>query len=155
MRRRRTGGVAARRLGVGCLAASLLALGLGGCVSPRNGLGTNSSQCFRALAVARADVGKKATFAGVRYLTASQLKGDLKRSRSHTLAGLPAANHPICLVAYRGSFSVASVKNPWPPGRKTGKLALVAVQQSNEHVVLTILLTRAPLRLTREFPLTR
>lgn len=140
------------------LLAALVGLAglLGGCTSPRDVLGTTASPCYGALAVARVAVHQEGRFSGVRRVAGRTLLGLLEAvhapARDRRLVG-PRTD--LCLVAYRGHFAAARLERPFRSARPVGPLAVVVVRQASTTVVGTLVLERAPLRLTRVFPLLR
>src|SRR5260370_21668344 len=93
-----------RRGAVAALAAAWLgAATLAGCPSARNTLGTNSSLCYRALAVARDAVHNKGQFAGVRLVKVAALTHyPPLRPELTARSGTPPLD--VCVVSDRGRF---------------------------------------------------
>ena len=120
---------------------------LSGCTSARDTLGTNSSPCFRALAIAKGAVHGRGTFQGVRLVPVSSLRpfhhvDATLRSRSSTPL------HNVCVVSYRGTFRADQVRRPagpLPPSG-TGHVALVVVSNPQNRLLATFVLAREPLR---------
>jgi hypothetical protein len=134
------------------LCAGLLA---SGCTSPRNALGTRESSCFKALPVARAAVRDRGRFAGVRYLTGEALVRVLGALHPPERGVPPRANSRhvgICVVAYSGHFDASEVADGRPVDARAGRLALVVVRARDERLLATIVIEKAPLRLTRLYP---
>jgi len=131
------------------MATAVLALALGGCTPPRNALGTSSSQCFRALAVAPAAVHHRGRFAGVRYLSAASLAKAVEASAGRGY-GLPRAieanTAAVCVVRYRGSFEASGLTEEWPPGRKQGTVAAVVLVAKSDKLLATVLIDRQSVR---------
>lgn len=133
------------------VAAGLCAvsLGLGGCTVEKNVLGPKESICFSAIPVARTLVGKKAVFAGVRYLGPRSLVGSIERAEHHHL--MPPAmlrqmgRHAACLVAYRGRLSPRSLATGWRPGRGPYRFAIVVIRLRDHRLLGVVLLRRPPL----------
>ena len=137
-------------------AACIMAVGsvlLAACTSPRNVLGTNSSPCFRALAVARNAVGGRGTFTGVRLLSARAVVADLRHGRrtQPLPTAVTAATGEICVVGYRGTFTRSGVDKVWPPRISSGSFAAVFVPEGQERVILTYLSVHPSLRFSRLF----
>ena len=136
-----------RTVGAALVALALGVATLAGCTSARNTLGTNSSVCYRALAVAEDAVHSKGQFAGVRLLSLSSLT----RS-SHVRAVLTAraggSLHSVCLVSYRGEFRLDQVQRPagLTPSGGVGHFAIVAVSVPRNVLLATIVLEREPVR---------
>jgi hypothetical protein len=136
------------RLRLGLAAGlALCALSTAACTAARDTLGTNSSPCFRALAIAADAVHERGTFAGVRLVSAASL------ARFHHLNATltrrsPTAIRDVCLVSYRGTFNRQQVE--WPAGRLPpsgiGHFAVVVVSTPANHLLATFVLAREPLR---------
>jgi hypothetical protein len=128
-------------------ALALGTVGAGGCTSARNTLGTNSSPCFRALALAADAVHDRGTFAGVRLAPASTL------AKFHHLNLVLTERsttplHNVCLVSYRGMFRLSEVSKPAgrvPPSGQ-GHFAIVVVSTPQNRLLATFVLERQPLR---------
>lgn len=129
----------------------VVGLGLGGCDSVRNGLGTRDGLCFPALPAARQLVGSEATFAGVRLLSAHALDKAIRRR----LGALPLKapdpltdylHRPACLVAYRGAVPPKVVAQAWQPEKGPHRFTIVVVRQSDDKVLGVVVLPKAPLR---------
>ena len=134
------------------LLALALALALSGCTSPRDALGTNSSPCFRALAVAKDAVGGRGVYDGVRYLAAQALVSALHRAEhagARPPRALAEARDAVCAVNYRGRFSSGAVRSGWPVGRERGRFAVVAVDAKSDAVLGTLVLYRPLLRFSK------
>lgn len=132
---------------------------VGGCTSARNDLGPHQSSCFRVLPAAEKAVAGRGRLAGVKYLSADAFLASLRSLRHYSAVKLPpalesAARSSVCLVAYQGEFTTADVKDGWSPRRGTssGAFAIVVVRQSDDELLATVILRRAPLRLARVFP---
>jgi hypothetical protein len=134
------------------VAATALALGLSfavvpSCTSARNTLGTNSSVCLRALAVAQDAVHGRGKFAGVRFVPVSALV-----KYKHLHAALTARAHPplhdVCLVSYRGRFRLDQVDNPAgrAPAGGVGHFAIVVVSVPRNALLATFVLQHEPVR---------
>lgn len=150
---RRSSGISRRgraALTVGVLAV-LVGGVLGGCTSPRNALGASSSPCFRALPTAHAAVHGHGQLLGVQYLTIGSIDKGLKHTDQFValLDSLAPAGNEVCLVGYQNDYLASAVEHPWPPGRLQAKYALVLVDLHGERVLATLLLERAPIRLSR------
>jgi len=129
-------------------AAAAMVVGGGlaaGCTSPRNALGTNSSQCFRAIPVATDAVADRGTLVGARLESVSSLHqrlGALLDARAPTVK-------TVCVVAFRGRFRIDQVKRPYGPAPSTGSgiFAIVVVSEPGNQLVGTVVLAKAPLPL--------
>jgi hypothetical protein len=133
---------------VAALAAAWLgAATLAGCTSARNTLGTNSSLCYRALAVARDAVHNKGQFAGVRLVKVSALT-HYPHLRSELTARSGTPPRDVCLVSYRGRFRLDQVDRPAGsvPAGGVGRFAVVAVSVPRNALMATVVLEREPVR---------
>jgi hypothetical protein len=129
----------------------VLGAGAAACTAPRNALGTNSSPCFRALAVAKDAVGESARFAGVRYISAHDFLAAVRRDdHSGTVPPLAvrSTRDAVCAVNYRGEFSAATVSHGWPAGR-SGHYAVVAVNAKTNKLLGTLVLNHPPLQFSK------
>jgi hypothetical protein len=131
---------------------SVVVVGLGlsslsGCTSARNTLGTNSSPCFSALALAKDAVHGHGTFAGVRLVSESSLAklhhvDAVLKQRSSTRL------HNLCLVAYRGAFRPSEVMRAAgkisPSG--VGHFAIVVISTPQNKLLATFVLQKEPVR---------
>ena len=137
----------------GVLAAGLLALVLASCTSPRNALGTNSSPCFRALAVAPTAVHHHGRFAGVRYLSAKYIAKAIENA-SKGAKSLPPAikanTETVCAVEYLGPFVATDLLKLWPSTRHRGRYAVVVVVARTDKLLVTILFDREAVRFEKE-----
>jgi hypothetical protein len=141
----------ARRLfGTAALVGSSMLL-LSGCTSPRNALGTPIGRCFKVLPAARLAVDGRGRFTGVRYVTVADFAKVLHQRHplliDTKLAGSKLAT-AVCVVAYVGDYSAGQVKDGVPAGA-TGHFALVVVRSNDAKVIATVVLKRAPLRLSK------
>lgn len=138
---------ARRAAAVGCLVVAAM---LAGCTSARNTLGTNSSQCYKAVAVTSDAVHDRGTFVGIRLLSARQV------SRYHHLEVLLRARAPavktVCVAAYHGSYRLDQVQMPFgaQPANGGGPIAIVVVSTPQNKLIGTIVLSRIPLPIRHE-----
>ncbi len=140
----RPGGI--RRLAaVGAVALGSLAVA--GCTSARDTLGTNSSPCFKALALGADAVHDRGKFAGVRLLSAQTIKkiprvDDVLSERSSTRL------HNVCAVAYSGTFRRSQVERPAGrvPASGVGHFAIVVVSTPQNVLLATFVLEKEPVR---------
>jgi len=139
------------RMRRGC-AVVLVVLSLGvatlsGCTSARNTLGTNSSLCIRALAVARDAVHNQGQFAGVRLVKVSTLT-PYPHLHQVVTARSSGPLRDVCLVSYRGRFRLDQVDRPTgraPPGG-IGRFAIVVVSLPRNALLATVVLEHEPVR---------
>ncbi|HEY5024306.1 MAG TPA: hypothetical protein VII76_04955 [Acidimicrobiales bacterium] len=140
------GGRRARRLSV----VAVVVVGsswLSGCTAARDTLGTNSSPCFHALALAADAVHDRGEFAGVRLVADStlahvhQVEAVLEQRSSTPL-------HNVCLVAYRGDFRLSQVRRPAGkiPASGVGHFAMVVVSTPQNTLLATFVLEKEPVR---------
>jgi hypothetical protein len=145
---------------VAVLAGILLpVLTLTSCTSVRNVLGTHVSACFRVLPTASQAVDAKGAYQGVRYVPPDGLLSGIQHERTGTpTTPVPpalraAAHESVCLVEYKGTYSVASVTAGWSPaGDAADPYAVVVVRQSDDVVLATVLLRKEPMRFSRNYP---
>jgi hypothetical protein len=136
----------------------LAASGVAGCTSARNALGPSESPCFRAIPIARAAVNNKGRFSGVRYVDAREFASairtakELARGKIAIPDALTDASGPVCVIAYRGEYDPNRVASGWSPTGRVGSLAIVVVRLEKLNVIATVVLRRAPLRLSKVFP---
>jgi hypothetical protein len=120
---------------------------LAGCTAARDTLGTNSSPCFRALALAEDAVHHRGEFAGVRLVSDSTLS---KRSHFESVLKQRSTTplHDLCLVSYRGSYRPSQVKRPAGkvPASGVGHFAIVAVSTPQNKLLATFVLEKEPVR---------
>lgn len=143
MRRRVTIGVGALALLGGLLGA--------GCTAARNTLGTNSSPCFRAVAVATDAVEDRGTLAGVRLLGTRDLdRRPRLRDELSTRAG--HAVKSVCAVAFTGQYRTTDVRDPLgaAPAGGTGTIAVALVSYPQDHLLGTLVLSKVPLPFRHE-----
>ena len=136
----------ARRLGAIAVVA-LGTLSVTGCTAARDTLGTNSSPCFRALALAADAVRDRGAFAGVRLVSASSL-AKLQRVDKVLAQRSRTRLHNVCLVSYRGTFRPDQVKlpaGPVPPSGE-GHFAVVVVTNPQNVLLATFVLEKEPVR---------
>jgi len=132
-----------------CIAAITLGTaGLSGCAAPRNTLGTNSSPCFRALALAEDAVHDRGAFAGVRLIAYSTLAKQHPRLEAALRARSSTRLHNVCLVSYRGTFRPSQVKRPAgkAPPSGVGHFAIVVVSTPQNQLLATFVLEKEPVR---------
>lgn len=118
---------------------------LSGCTSARDTLGTNSSPCFHALALAADAVHDRGVFAGVRLVSdASLAKHDRMEPVIKARSSTPL--HSLCLVAYRGSFRLSEVHRPAGkmPSSGVGHFAIVVVSTPQNQLLATFVLEKEP-----------
>jgi len=129
-----------------------LVLGLAGCTTARDTLGTNASSCFEALAVAADAVHDQGTFAGVHLLKLTAAGTDL-RLEAEVMARAGPGVHDICVVSYRGNFRVDQVMRPLgaPPAGGHGRFAIVIVSKPQNRVIGTVIRQTQPLRFGHPF----
>ena len=128
----------------------VVALGLSslpGCTSARDTLGTNSSPCFSALALAKDAVHGHGMFAGVRLVSESSLVklhhvDAVIKQRSSTRL------HNVCLVAYRGDFRPSQVMRAAGkvPASGVGHFAVVVISTPQNKLLATFVLEKEPVR---------
>ena len=140
---RATAGAGRRGAVAAVVAVCLSAATLAGCTSARDALGTNSSQCFEALAIAGNAVHLRGTFAGVRLVSLTSFG---KAASLRARAG-PSV-HDVCVVSYRGTFRFDQVERPLgqEPLDGVGFYAIVIVSNPQDHLLATVVRRTQPLR---------
>ena len=135
------------------VAVALGMLSLSGCTAARDTLGTNSSPCFRALALAADAVHDRGVFTGVRLVSASSLaklhRPDFQRVESLLSQRSRTRLRNLCLISYRGTFRPDQVKRsaePLPPSG-VGHFAVVVVSTPQNEVLATFVLAKEPVRM--------
>jgi hypothetical protein len=128
-------------------AVALGTLSLTSCTAARDTLGTNSSPCFRALALAADAVHDRGVFTGVRLVSASSLA---KLHHVDKVLSQRSGTHlrNLCLVSYRGTFRPDQVKQPAGPVPASGEghFAVVVVSTPQNVVLATFVLQKEPVR---------
>ena len=127
----------------GAVAGWVLALCLlGGCTSARSELGTPDGACCLALPTATRAVGPHSRLLGVRRLTPTSL-GHLAPSLAADLSSGEPSGEQICVLAFAGSFTAATVAKP--VGLPSGPVAVVVTRAPSNRLIGTVIVTRAPL----------
>jgi hypothetical protein len=122
-------------------------MGMTGCTSARNALGTNSSPCYLALPVAEDAVHNRGSFAGVRLVSAKSFS-----QRTHLLHKLTeragGTLKDVCVIEYHGSYRLDEVSEPLghAPNGGTGRYAVVVVNRSTNKLLGTFVLSKQPVR---------
>ena len=124
-----------RRLVTALVAVLVAAAMLAGC-TPRNNLGTASTECLKALPAAANDVHHKGKPEGVRVVVASRLASRLPRVA-------PLGTQRVCLVAFSGDFQPGDVTSA--AVQRSGHFAVVVVDTKG-RVLDAFVLDRLPLR---------
>jgi len=120
---------------------------LSGCTAARNTLGTNSSPCFHALALAADAVHDRGKFAGVRLVSDTTLaklhhvEAIIKQRSSTPL-------HNVCLVEYRGEYRPSQVHRfaGKAPPSGVGHYAIAVVSTPQNVLLATFVLEKEPVR---------
>jgi hypothetical protein len=119
-------------------AAVAVALGLlAACGGPRNTLNTATSQCFRALPLARSTVNNRGKLVGVRSVLGTTLAKQLPEAGS-------LGRQRLCVVAFHGPYTAGEVPRANPSG--PGTYALVAVDRGGSTVLASFVVDDLPLR---------
>ena len=130
------------RRGLGALALALcLGVGAAACSAGRESLGTSDAPCYVALPTASQAVGSHGHLVGVRLFKVGSVT---YRLLDHALDAAGVTSGRVCLVAFSGDFSAASVAHP--AGRSTGKLAVVILRYPSGTVIATVLFLHLPTR---------
>jgi hypothetical protein len=123
--------------------SALLFIAAAGCTSVRSDLGTSDSSCFVALPTATKAVGAHGHMVGVHRDTLATLR----KKAPGLYRQLDTADHAsqvVCVVAFEGRFSAASVSDPH--GRSSGSSAVVVTTASGSRLLGTVIFTRLPIR---------
>jgi hypothetical protein len=135
------------------LSITVAAVGAGACGAGRAILGTNTSPCFLALPVAKRAVAGRGSLDGVRLVDVTRLTGRGNRGLRDLLDLMPIPpSHEVCLVAYRGSFTVGQVElpsGPIPPSG-VGRYAIAVVTIPGFTLLGTLVLGHEPLSFKHE-----
>jgi hypothetical protein len=107
------------------------------CGGPRNTLNTKTSQCFRALPLARNTVNQRGKLVGVRSVLGTTLAKELPEAA-------PLGRQRVCVVAFRGPYAVDQVPLAKPAG--PGTYALVAVDPKGTTVLASFIVNDLPVR---------
>lgn len=124
-----------RSLATTVMAVLATAAMLAGC-TPRNNLGTVSTECVKAIPAAANDVHHKGKPEGVRVVVASRLANRLPRFA-------PLGNQHVCLVAFSDDFQPGDVTSA--SVQRAGHFAVVVVDTKGK-VLDAFVLDRLPLR---------
>jgi len=140
-RRRPRGGV--RRLAVAGLMATLCATATG-CTTARDTLGTHTSACFEALAIAKEAVHGRGSYSGVSLISITTLAHDAGLNRGT----FGSSVHDVCVVSWKGTFRTSDVEHPLGAAPKGGVAheALVIVSKPQNKLLGTVLRARKPVR---------
>jgi hypothetical protein len=131
-----------RRWAAGAAGFALLAGLLAGCTTARSSLGTSDSSCYLALPTATAATGSHGHLLGVQRDSLSALR----KQAPHLLRDLATrdpGSESVCVIAFTGRFTAGSVSKP--RGRASGHLAVVVSSTPGNHLLGTVIFTRAPL----------
>jgi hypothetical protein len=139
-RRRRGGGQP--RWAAGTAICVLAAAVLAGCTTARSSLGTSDSSCYLALPTATKAVESHGRLLGVQKFSLSALR----KNAPHLLQDLATTapgSETVCIVAFTGKFTSGSVSDA--RGRSSGHLAVVVSTTPGNHLLGTVIFTKAPL----------
>jgi hypothetical protein len=115
---------------------------LAGCTTARSNLGTSDSSCYLALPTATKAIGSHGHLLGVQRDSLATLR----KQAPHLLQDLATtapASETVCLIAFTGKFTAGSVSDP--RGRSSGQLAVVVSTTPGNHLLGTVIFTKAPL----------
>jgi hypothetical protein len=135
------------------LSIAVTAVGIGACGAGRAILGTNTSPCFLALPVAKRAVEDRGSLDGVRLVDVTRLTGRGDRALRELLDQMPIPpSHEVCLVAYRGSFTVGQVELPFGPipPSGVGRYAIAVVTIPGSVLLGTLVVAHEPLSFKHE-----
>jgi hypothetical protein len=126
------------------LVAAVLALGaLTACSPLRSTLGTTNGPCYVALPRAFSAIHDHGHLVGVRLESVDALRTAAPLVYAVASAPPPARSRHVCLVAYSGSFSSGSVRDP--RGSPDGRIAIVVLLYPQSRVLGTFIAQRIPL----------
>jgi hypothetical protein len=135
------------------LSVAFTAFGAGACGAGHAILGTNTSPCFLALPVAKRAVEGRGSLDGVRLVDVARLTSRGDRALRELLELMPVPpSHEVCLVAYRGSFTVGQVElpvGPIPPSG-VGRYAIPVVTIPGSMLLGTLVVRHEPLSFKHE-----
>lgn len=129
-----------------CLVVLSLPVFCGGCTGARNDLGTTSSQCFRAIPVARAAVHGRGSYAGTVLVSVASLR---TTSRLRLVASHAGPNvRALCLVAYKGTYHLEDVTGDvgTAPAGGVGTYAVAVVSSPGNLLLGTVIFRNVPVR---------
>jgi hypothetical protein len=133
-----------RHLAGALVCVALMAGLLTGCTSVRSSLGTSDSSCYLALPTSSSAVDGHGRLLGVHLFTMAEL-----HHKSPHLYKVLAARHAVksdvCVAAFSGTFTKASVSKPI--GSSAGRLAIVISQTGSNHLIGTVIVAHPPFRL--------
>jgi hypothetical protein len=135
------------------LSIAIAVVGVGACGAGRAILGTNTAPCFLALPVAKHAVEGRGSLDGVRLVDVTRLTGRGNRALRELLDLMPIPpSHEVCLVAYRGSFTVGQVELPFGPipPSGVGRYAIAVVTIPGSMLLGTLVLQHEPLSFKHE-----
>jgi len=135
------------------LSIAVAAVGVGACGAGRAILGTNTSPCFLALPVAKRAVENRGSLDGVRLVDVTRLTSRGERALRELLDQMPIPpSHEVCLVAYRGSFTVGQVELPFGPipPSGVGRYAIAVVTIPGSTLLGTLVVRHEPLSFKHE-----
>jgi hypothetical protein len=135
------------------LSIAVAAVGVGACGAGHAILGTNTSPCFLALPVAKRAVEGRGSLDGVRLVDVTRLTSRGERALRELLDQMPIPpSHEVCLVAYRGNFTVGQVELPFGPipPSGVGRYAIAVVTIPGSMLLGTLVVRREPLSFKHE-----
>jgi hypothetical protein len=121
---------------------ALLAGVLAGCTTARSSLGTSDSSCYLALPTATKAVESHGRLFGVQKFSLSELRKNSPHL-AHDLGTSASGSDTVCIVAFTGKFTADSVSKP--RGQSSGHLAVVVSTTPGNHLLGTVIFTKAPL----------
>jgi hypothetical protein len=135
------------------LSIAVATVGAGACGAGRGILGTNTSPCFLALPVAKRAVEGRGLLDGVRLVDLTRLtdRGDRPLRQLLDLMPIPPSRE-VCLVSYRGSFTIGQVELPFGPIPPTGvgRYAIAVVTIPKSMLLGTLVVRHEPLSFQHE-----
>jgi hypothetical protein len=116
---------------------------IGGCTTARSNLGTSDSSCYLALPTLTKAVHGHGRLLGVHRYTWTVLRKQVPK----LVGQLPVKERgstAMCVAAYTGQFTQGTVSDPH--GESSGRLAVVVSTATGNHLLGTVIFTKAPLR---------
>jgi hypothetical protein len=137
-----------QRLAAVCGTLVLTTALLTACSGVRTSQGTSDESCYLELPTAAAAVHGHGHLAGIRKFTLSEFHTVAPRLYK-ALAGDVPAHQSVCVAAYTGHFTAASVEKPL--GRPSGILAVPVVTSPGKMLLGTLILSKLPVKFQHMF----
>jgi hypothetical protein len=135
------------------LSIAVTAVGVGACGAGRGILGTNTSPCFLALPVAKRAVEGRGSLDGARLVDIARLTARGDRALRELLEEMHIpSSREVCLIAYRGSYTIGQVELPFGPipASGVGRYAIAVVTIPKSMLLGTLVVRHEPLSFKHE-----